>query len=89
MTILTASFPNLNLEKEKIEIIFKLIESETNNEEFEKCIKYVCRNIKEFYPSTNIVATILNAGGYKNERNIQEWLQSNNNNRLLHDNEKN
>jgi hypothetical protein len=72
---LQAIFPNLNLEKEKLKIIYEIIKTEIGDVWFERAIKFISTRVKDIYPTTNLAVLILDADGgiYKRE---QEWYFS-------------
>lgn len=58
----------MNLEKEKLKIIYEVIKDEIDDAEFEKSIKFLTRRQKELYPSTNIAVLILDADNRLEQR---------------------
>jgi len=54
---ISASFGNLIITKEKLDIWFKFL-CDIDDKEFEKAVRIICNETKELYSGTNIVALI-------------------------------
>jgi hypothetical protein len=75
MAILLSCFQNLQLPKEKADVIFRFLEDQTTDEDFIQGIKKLCREVRDIYPTTNLVALILEKSREVDDAlRVRKWL---------------
>ena len=73
MAVLAATFAGISLSKETVSAYRNLLD-DLSDEDFERAVIKICRELKEIYPGTNIVALIREQAKPKINMALLAWI---------------